>query len=115
MIQVTINHDENRHVSSFEMKGHAEFDEHGKDLVCASASTVAFGGVNAMYKILKVEPTIQQNGEGGYLHVTLPADLDEELDSQLQLIVRTMITQLESIVESRGSYGQYIQISYSQM
>ncbi|MBK3493427.1 ribosomal-processing cysteine protease Prp [Viridibacillus sp. YIM B01967] len=112
MIQVTINHNENRHVASFEMKGHADFDESGKDLVCAGASAVAFGAVNAMYEILKVEPTIQQKGEGGYLHVTLPTNLDEELDSRLQLIVQTMVAQLYTIVQS---YGQFIQISYSQM
>ncbi|MGE7918430.1 ribosomal-processing cysteine protease Prp [Viridibacillus sp. NPDC093762] len=112
MIQVTINHDEKRHVSSFEMKGHADFDESGKDLVCAGASAIAFGTVNAMYQLLNVEPTIQQEGEGGYLHVTLPADLDEELDSRLQLVVQTMVAQLYTIVQS---YGQFIQISYSQM
>ncbi|MDX1771764.1 MAG: ribosomal-processing cysteine protease Prp, partial [Planococcaceae bacterium] len=33
MIQVTIEQDQSKQVRSFEMKGHADFAEHGKDLV----------------------------------------------------------------------------------
>ena len=33
---------------SLEIKGHAEFDDSGKDLVCASVSSIAFGFMNAL-------------------------------------------------------------------
>lgn len=111
MIKVTIFHDENRHVHAFEMSGHAEFDDKGKDLVCAGASAIGFGTVNAIYALLQITPDIEQAGEGGYLRVAFPADLDSEVDAKLQLIVQTMTAQFYTMVES---YGQYIQISYAQ-
>ena len=42
----------------------------GKDLVCAGASTIAIGTVNAIYALLNIEPKIEQATEGGgYLKV----------------------------------------------
>jgi len=110
MITVTIHHDEMRHVSAFEFSGHAGYDETGKDLVCAGASTIAIGTVNAIYALLKIEPTIEQAvAGGGYLRVDLPTELDAEVDEKLQLIVQVMTAQVYSMVEN---YGQYIQIKY---
>ncbi|MFP3916441.1 ribosomal-processing cysteine protease Prp [Lysinibacillus telephonicus] len=111
MITVTIHHDENRHVSAFEFTGHAGYDQTGKDLVCAGASTIAFGTVNAIYALLQIEPKIEQAAEeGGYLRVDLPTDIDAEVDAKLQLIVQVMTAQVYSMVQS---YGQYIQINYN--
>ena len=36
---------------SLEMFGHANHDEHGKDIVCASASSIIITTVNAMIRI----------------------------------------------------------------
>ncbi|RUL57136.1 MULTISPECIES: ribosomal-processing cysteine protease Prp [Lysinibacillus] len=113
MITVTIHHDENRHVSAFEFSGHAEYDQTGKDLVCAGASTIAIGTVNAIYALLQIEPKIDQATEGGgYLRVDLPTDLNADIDSKLQLIVQVMTAQVYSMVQN---YGQYIQINYNQV
>ncbi|MFC5542207.1 MAG: ribosomal-processing cysteine protease Prp [Bacilli bacterium] len=113
MITVTIHHDENRRVSAFEFSGHAEYDEPGKDLVCAGASTIAIGTVNAIYALLNIEPKIEQATEGGgYLKVDLPTDIDAQLDEKLQLIVQVMTAQVYSMVQN---YGQYIQIKYKQV
>ena len=38
----------NNHYVSLNVKGHAEFSEEGKDLVCASASSIMFGLMNAL-------------------------------------------------------------------
>lgn len=111
MITVTIHHDEGRNVSSFEFSGHAEYDQTGKDLVCAGASTIAIGTVNAIYALLNIEPQIEQATEGGgYLRVDLPTDISSEIDAKLQLIVQVMTAQVYSMVEN---YGQYIQIKYN--
>ena len=49
---MTINRDANKKVDqSFTMSGHADFAEHGQDLVCAGASAVSFGAINAIYVI----------------------------------------------------------------
>ncbi|RKQ20179.1 ribosomal-processing cysteine protease Prp [Ureibacillus endophyticus] len=113
MITVTIHHDENRHVSAFEFSGHAEYDQTGRDLVCAGASTIAIGTVNAIYALLNIEPEVDQATEGGgYLRVDLPTKLDADIDAKLQLIVQVMTAQVYSMVQN---YGQYIRINYNQV
>ena len=37
MIRATFTVNENAHYVAFHMKGHADFDVHGKDIVCAGA------------------------------------------------------------------------------
>ena len=58
------------------MTGHANFAEHGQDIVCAGASAVAFGALNAVdelngqltWKLTKVTD--------GFLTVRVPDDLN---------------------------------------
>ena len=109
MIKVTVTRGQSGLIHSFEMKGHADFAEHGKDLVCAGASAIAFGSVNAIAHITGVEPQIEQGEQGGYLKVTLPQDLDTETDDKLQVILNTMVTQFYTMT---ASYSEYIELKY---
>ena len=70
MITVTVNKEQSGRIQSFEMSGHADFAEHGKDLVCAAASAVSFGAVNAIVALTGETPDIHQGSDGGYLKVT---------------------------------------------
>ena len=72
MITITVNKDQSGRIHSFEMTGHANFAEHGKDLVCAGASAVSFGAVNAIISLTGKTPEIHQGADGGYLKVLLP-------------------------------------------
>lgn len=56
----------NKDILGFEMSGHANFAEHGQDLVCAGASAVAFGAVNAVMKLTGIEPVIDLGEDGGF-------------------------------------------------
>ena len=44
----------------FEISGHALSDVYGRDFVCAGASAVAFGAVNAIAQITGITPEIEQ-------------------------------------------------------
>ncbi len=94
-------------ISSFEMDGHADFAEHGKDLVCAGASAVSFGAVNAIAELTSTTPKIEQGANGGYLRVSFP---ETERDADVQLIVQAMIVSLQTI---ELDYGQYIQLHFT--
>ncbi|KGR90426.1 ribosomal protein [Ureibacillus massiliensis 4400831 = CIP 108448 = CCUG 49529] len=109
MITVTIQSDENRKSYGFEISGHALSDVYGRDLVCAGASAIAFGTVNAIVQICQIEPEIEQGEQGGYLSVQLPTDLDADTDSKLQVVMNTMVTQVYTMV---ASYGDYIELKY---
>ncbi|WP_075620456.1 ribosomal-processing cysteine protease Prp [Paenisporosarcina indica] len=109
MINVVIEKERSEKVRSFEMKGHADFAEHGKDLVCAAASAVSFGAVNAILSLTKITPDIQQGQDGGYLKVSFPQNLDSKTDEQVQLLVQAMIVSLQTI---EHEYGQHIKITF---
>ncbi|ATP41267.1 ribosomal-processing cysteine protease Prp [Solibacillus sp. R5-41] len=109
MITVTINSDANRKSYGFEISGHALSDVYGRDLVCAGASAVSFGAVNAIAHLTGITPDIEQGAEGGYLKVTLPTDLDTETDDKLQVILNTMVTQFYTMT---ASYSEFIELKY---
>jgi uncharacterized protein YsxB (DUF464 family) len=108
MIQVNVKKAADR-ILSFEMSGHANFAEHGQDLVCAGASAVSFGTVNAILELTGIEPDITQE-ESGLLKVVFPDDLDKETDGQVQLLVKAMIVSLNTIEQD---YGEYIKITFT--
>ena len=91
------------------MSGHALCDVYGRDLVCAGASAVAFGTVNAIAHITGIQPEIEQGKEGGYLKVVMPNDLDSETDTKLQVILNTFVTQIYTMT---ASYSDYIELKY---
>lgn len=107
MITVKVKKEQSGRIQSFEMSGHANFAEHGKDLVCAAASAVSFGAVNAVIALTGETPEIQQGTDGGYLKVVLPYRTKKETD--MQLIVKAMIVSLQTIEKD---YGQHIKIIF---
>jgi len=107
MINVTITRSHDGLIESFTMSGHAEFAEYGQDIVCAAASAVSFGTVNAIEALTGVVPEIEQGGEGGFLRCVVPKELQKEIDEKVQLLLEGMIVSLETI---ERDYGQYIKI-----
>lgn len=110
MITVEIHSNENRESYGFEISGHAYSGEPGHDLVCAGASAIAIGSVNAIGELVKITPGIEQGQEGGFLSVIIdPNDLTPEQNAKLQVILQTMATQFYTMV---ASYGDHIEIKY---
>ncbi|GKV65723.1 MULTISPECIES: ribosomal-processing cysteine protease Prp [Sporosarcina] len=107
MIHIRIAKEPSGRISSFEMDGHADFAEHGKDLVCAGASAVSFGAVNAIAELTETVPEIEQGADGGYLRVAFPVT---DRDAEVQLIVKAMIVSLQTI---EVDYAEYIQLSFT--
>ncbi|WP_112181482.1 MULTISPECIES: ribosomal-processing cysteine protease Prp [Paraliobacillus] len=107
MIQVTIYRKSNKQIYAFELSGHAESGPHGHDLVCAAVSAISFGSVNAVIKLCEIEPNIDQGGEGGYLYVQLPEQLDEGKRQAAELLLEGMFVSLETV---ERDYNQYIRI-----
>lgn len=110
MITVEIHSNEKRQSYGFEISGHAYSGDPGNDLVCAGASAIAFGSVNAIGELAKIVPGIEQGQEGGFLSVIVdPNDLTPDQDAKLQLILQVMVTQFYTMV---ASYGDFIEIKY---
>ncbi|MDY4788768.1 MAG: ribosomal-processing cysteine protease Prp [Bacilli bacterium] len=86
------------------IKGHANFDSYGKDIVCSAVSAIGVGGLNAIYQITGIKPDYEV--EDGFIHLVF------NTDEKSQTIAQTMLVQLQSIEES---YNQYIKIKITTM
>ena len=52
MIKISIK-EENKRIKKVEIKGHALYDDYGKDIVCAAVSSIVITTVNAILSIDK--------------------------------------------------------------
>ena len=63
MINISIVTDKKGFIWGFEIKGHAGYDEYGKDIVCAAVSSTVITTVNAILSIDK--DAIKVNEDSG--------------------------------------------------
>ena len=101
MIKVQINKTDNKD-SSLIVSGHSNYDEHGRDIVCAGVSAVVTGGLNAL--AIENKDKISYRVEDGYVNV----DVLDIKDDKLQAIMDVIVIQLRTIEES---YKKYVKIS----
>lgn len=108
MIKVYIKKTDEGRVLQVTVKGHAGFDEPGKDIVCSAVSALTIGAVNSVEKLLKIDlkPEDDQS-KGGYLSWDVPMMDDYNIDDRLQLLMKAMV---ESILMIEEDYSQYIQV-----
>ena len=101
MIKIQINKTNDKY-SSLVISGHSNYDEYGKDIICAGVSAIATGGLNALINENKSKISYRVND--GYVNVEM-LDIN---DDKLQLIMDVIVTQLKTIEES---YKKYVKIS----
>lgn len=107
MIQVRVHRTDEGEIASFSMTGHAEAGPYGYDIVCAGASAVSFGAVNAIYSLCNVELDVDLKEEGGYLHCVVPKNVQGRTKEDVQLLLEGMLVSLQAIAEE---YGEHITI-----
>ncbi|UUZ89441.1 ribosomal-processing cysteine protease Prp [Paenibacillus sp. P25] len=102
MIRVAIYRGHDGHIERFSVDGHAEYDEPGKDIVCAGVSAVTVGTVNAVEALAGLE--LKNRMKHGLLQVEVPAGLDSETHGKVQSLLESMVVMLQSIEQSYGAY-----------
>ena len=98
MIKAIYEVKDNRYLS-LEVSGHAEYDESGKDLICASVSSIVFGFMNAI-------DALNENVE--IKQLTNKITIKNHSDSNIiQDYFELVMMQLKTIEES---YGDFIKV-----
>ena len=100
MIKVKIENNKTK-IISLEVSGHSNYEEKGKDIVCAGVSAIVVGGVNALANESK--KAIDYECKDGYVRVFVK-DIDND---NIQKILEVITTQLYTIEES---YPKFIKI-----
>lgn len=105
MITVDVSINEDGKVTDVIMDGHANHGEYGHDIVCAGASAVLFGSVNAILGLTSEKPDIDYEDDGGHFHIR-SVDTNNE---QAQLILQAMLVSLQTIEDE---YNENIRLNY---
>lgn len=99
MIKITISK-ENNIISSILIEGHSEYEEEGKDIVCASVSSIAITTVNAILKI--DDKALDYKEKDGYLKINILKH-----DRYMDILIENMCDLLK---ELEKKYKKYIKI-----
>ena len=89
MIKVNVKKN-NDNISELVIKGHAGYDVHGKDIVCAAVSSMAITTVN---NIIALEDSIYYEENSGLLIIRV--NRDTEVNSKLVDNLVRMLTELK--------------------
>jgi uncharacterized protein YsxB (DUF464 family) len=83
MIKIYI--DKSKYIEKVEIKGHANFMEHGKDIVCASVSSILTTTINAILSF--DSDAIEYKEEEGYTLIKVTQN-----DNTTQILLNNMIS-----------------------
>ena len=99
MIKITIQQKENE-ICSITISGHSGYEKSGKDIVCASVSSIAITTVNAILRIDSNALTYEESD--GFLNIVMQKQSDI-----ISLLITNMLDLLE---ELETQYSKYIKI-----
>ena len=101
MLKITVLK-KNSELIGVSSEGHAEYDDPGKDIVCAAVSVLMLNTVNSIEAF--TEDAFDGEQADGYLSF----QIDGEVSDGSRLLLKSLVLGLESIEETYGS--TYIEI-----
>lgn len=79
---------------AFQISGHANYDEYGKDIVCSSITTAVFTTLNLLDKLLKKEDySLFEDEDKGIIEFSL--NIESELSSTIILNLLDIMKNIE--------------------
>lgn len=100
MIKVTIK-EKNDNIDKIIIKGHALFDDYGKDIVCSAVSSIVTTTINCVLALK--EDGLKYNSKEGFVEIT---DIKGESSFKLINVMITMLKELENNYPSNIKIGK---------
>ena len=97
-----------RNIVGFELKGHADFSEHGKDIVCSAVTAQAMMIYNGLNEVIKVPNKLDISEDGGYMFVSI-LDNDIKNIENAQNMLKTFLLGIEAIEKNYNKFVKIIQ------
>ncbi len=98
MIRVLVQRNKQNHPISVEIRGHALFARHGRDIVCAAVSMLVQTVVFALEDLLKIKPLLRM--EEGYLLLSHPEKMEKDQEEKYYLLLETMLLGLKETAKA---------------
>lgn len=89
MIKVKVDYDDNL-IKKVKVTGHAGYDDYGKDIVCASVSSIVITSVNLIYKLNK--DIIKVIEDKGLIEINVLKE-----DETINMVLKNMIDMLKEL------------------
>ena len=96
---------ENDRITGFSVSGHSDFDEPGKDIVCAAISAVVTMAEATINDVCGAKAKVRVKDEQARITLTLPVSCDEE--ETVQAVLAGMMITLAGM---RDDYPDYIEV-----
>ncbi len=96
--------------TGFDMSGHAEFADSGRDIVCAAVSMLVVNTLNALEVFTEDETSHVSDEEEG----TIEFRFRRRPSHDAELLIKTMILGLESL-EENSEYEPYIDMIFKEV
>ncbi len=107
MVQISIIRHNNEY-SQIKAFGHAEYDDYGKDIVCAAVSVLIINAANSLEKFTN-DLIMAETHEDGTTEILLK----EHPSKETVLLIDSLILGLEGI---RNQYGKkYLSVDYKEV
>ncbi len=103
MINIDLLINKKDEIVGFEIKGHAEYDEYGKDLVCSAVTILAYSCVNSLDKYTD-DTTFSDDEIVMSLEISHP-------NRDTEVIFDYFKTGIETLL---GNYSSYVKLNYKE-
>lgn len=97
----------NNSIAEMVCEGHSGYDENGKDIVCASISSITQTALLGILHVAEVKVKYTMNDDNGYLRVVIPTDLSVEQRHDCDVILNTMLLGLSDIYQG---FSEFIEL-----
>jgi len=105
VINVLIQIDAQGNTTRFDVKGHAGYDDPGKDIVCAAVSAIVQTTVIGLTEVIGLE--IDYSQKNGNASCVIPDNILPDQKREAEILLRTMVCGLKSI---QSGYSEFISV-----
>jgi uncharacterized protein YsxB (DUF464 family) len=102
MIRVHIFRNSDGFINKFTVQGHAGYARHGKDIICAAISAIAYTALGALEELADVKGYTENDG---FLECNIPTGMSPEKKDKAEVILETMAIGFKQI---EYSYKKYV-------
>nr|WP_317284001.1 ribosomal-processing cysteine protease Prp [uncultured Sellimonas sp.] len=110
MIKITIYQNDKSEYVGFRTKGHAGYDEYGKDIVCASASVLVINTINSIEAFTEDQISVRADEESGEICFRLQNSPSKEA----ALLLSAMVLGLQNMADEK-EYRNYIDLRFREV
>ncbi len=100
-------------IQGYTVKGHSNYGEYGKDIVCSAISILAQTALMSVVSVCNIpENEIDYKISDGFLELDMPKILDYNNKNEIQIVMKTLEVGIKSIIEN---YPEYVTLKYREV